>query len=1342
MKRILVSMVTICVACAAGAAEYFVDAAAPAGGVGTKERPFATIQDAVDKAAANDVITVAAGVYATGGALSSDCGSRVRIDGKPGLRLRGAGRGKSFIVGSRDPEAEGYSLAATNALTGVVRCLHVTSSDGAIVSGFTLRDGETLDDGAAKADATNCGGAVYADSTDVYVVDCDLSHSSARYGAATYGATLVRCVADDCYGMRGPGGMSCRMVNCVVSRPRQSAGNVGAVYGSSVYNTTIGDSGCFWALQGKSKAWNSLFVTYSNNKILERECYDEEDSEVVDSVRPTVAPKDHWQVLGPAVGDWRLLPDSDAIGAGDPAWLSALSLPEGIDAFTDVLGARITANASGRINAGAVQAVVAPAGGALVFNGVVEIDGRRTRNRFLTWAYPSSYPVQYCVKAVLGPGEHLYRLARLDPTGSLTDDLPAMVPYKDSSMWMMPPPDVSLRVTNRFDLARKVLWVDPENGTAAGDGTEDNPFDTIPKAIGQLTKSQYSVIYLKPGVYTNDAIVEANGRGNFRVVLSDTKYCVRIVSTDGAEKTIIRGAPDPDTEGKGTNAVKGVCLTGLNQIIQGVTFADCYSSAESGGSSPYGAAAYPFSKNNPVFADCVITNCHANKGIIANPVVLYRCRAYDSTASTSTCPFNGGAAFACYTRGVESTVTGTGATGIFGNSAQVYQSTLTTQLGKGRLTGSGNVSYNSIWYGGLNIYSLSVFTNCFVYNPKGDAQGTYEKTDPLFVDVTKSGELLAASPAIGAGGSMTATEVGADYWRYACGDIDGRPIRFDANGRATLGAFQTAVVKRVVVDEPSQGGWRLKDGAYGTRDLREDETFAVEVEFDPGTRPCVGVTCSGRTYSFADATTVQVSIPYGELDATAELRGIYTTDWYVDDDGDDANHGFWPEKSKKTLCTAAAAIAAGDTLHVLPGVYTNGSVKLSDTCTTLSRLLVAGKTSVVSTEGPEKTFILGADAPADADPASGCGINAVRCAYVEEGGVLSGFTLAGGRVNLFDTLREFPYDSYGSAVLGAGRGKAMVENCIISNGYAQLGSVALCDAANCRFIGNTTASHGSGVRQGNAYGCLFDGNCGAVVISYPLRVWNCTVLCNNTESESSAKVARCVDNALAEFEIFNCFFGGRLMADDSLGTIRNVIAATDSNVDALNEIVDLRLVDTSSYAFDAQGVPVIGANEGIDAGFVLVNTNGLGSVDLNGNPRVQNGRMDIGCCEADWRDEYARRIGRPSWFAVTAADGSAHTNGAGQVCLPTGAFVSQVSNPGQTATFAARVEVVGTGVLQVQVNGSVVATQGAPGTYDIPFSAPLDVNELVFAFTPASDASGEVKIHSVRRNIGLLLIVR
>ena len=1339
------------------AADWYVDDdAAAAGANGSREHPYPTIQQAVTAASANQTIFVAEGVYTSGQTLVSGAAyARVYINNKPGLKLLGAGRGKSFIVGSRDPAATAHNDTLTETRTNLVSCIYVRNSADAIIEGFTLRDGEAFYNNSPNQGSSSGGGLyVLSNARDVYLVDCDILHCCARTGGGTYGGTAVRCRFEDNYGMSGVVSRSGVLVNCLIVR-NVCDSTYGIMGGAALYNCTMFGNKAKYAFQSVSSGFGNAATNcvIALSSLMTGDLADEfqvASDPAGDSVLASTASKGYVQFIAPGFDDFRLRSDSDAIGAGRAVHLSTLSLPASIDAFKDFTGATIVPDAEGRIHAGAIQATDNSAGGAIVFKGgTYEVDGvTNDCSSIATYVSPVTYPTQYCVRAVLDEGKHLYKINRYDlGTGNAHTNLPAMLPSRDGTMWMMPPPDPSVGVINVMLVAKTVKYVDPNPGIdsdeAAGDA--DHPYATIQTAMNAADGN--TVIYLRPGEYTND--VQTSSRGLFRVYQADNDHYIRIVSTDGPETTIIRGQPDPDfADGLGPKAIKGVFL-GRNTVLQGVTIADCYTDNTNATQAAYynGAAVYGGTNGSTApsqVIDCIITNCHAVRYAMVNHLVIRRCRLYDCTTreqyviGPGSASQNGFPLFACYTRGVNNLVAGSGSAGIVGGNARIYQCTFTGTIGSGRLTGTANVSWNSIWYGGKNIYSQSVYTNCFVYKPAGDAIGIYEKTDPIFADVTASGALCVNSPAIGAGGVPAADNFGADYWRYACGDIDGNPIIFDANGHPTLGAFQTpAAVVHVTANAPADGGWAFADShEFGAFNVADGES--VRVTAAEG-RACRGVACGDAQFLFADGVGGVATIPYAGLFGGV-LEPLYVTEWHVDErNGDDGNSGYTAAEAKKTLATAAALLAKGDTLWVHPGHYTNGVAAHGSADLLVSnRVVVKEGTTVISTDGPEQTFIFGAPATIDPDE-NGCGTNAMRCAYVEKNARLSGFTLTGGRTHHAnpDNTSE---DGYGSAVAGFGRSYGcVVENCIISNNYARYGTTFKCDLFGCRVTDNT-ASIGSAVRQGNAFGCWIDRNYGSPVISYPQLIWNCTLTRGNQVSKTSTSLPMSVANPVDDADIRNSFFGGSVNVTSARSSITySVVHSNGGTINADVVTNGLIRIDTNTQLFEADGTPKFGANACIDAGNASLNTNVLGNVDLNGFQRLMNGRMDIGCFEADWRGNYAQALaGGRSGFAVTSADPQVVLEDGAPLTVRDGTLAAEwTKTSGKPRRYGCGVAVTDTGTLAVTLNGEPFATvAAADGAQHLEFKNAAALNSLEFTYTPGENDSGWAVLSGLTRESG------
>jgi PKD repeat protein len=215
-----------------------------------------------------------------------------------------------------------------------------------------------------------------------------------------------------------------------------------------------------------------------------------------------------------------------------------------------------------------------------------------------------------------------------------------------------------------------------------------------------------------------------------------------------------------------------------------------------------------------------------------------------------------------------------------------------------------------------------------------------------------------------------------------------------------------------------------------------------------------------------------------------------------------------------TIQEAVAVALPSDTVLVTNGVYRTGEVETNG----LNRVALTNAVTVRSVNGPVVTVIEG---ECDYDPETG-EIHGVRCAYVGNESVLSGFTLRKG-----------------SADKGAGafcESLAVVTNCLIadnladeSGGGAYGGTLEHCTLAgnsagwggggaasatlyHCTLAGNAAGSgdrfldgYGGGVVYGTLYNCTLSGNSamrgGAVVYG---KLYNCLLSCNNADEGGGA----------------------------------------------------------------------------------------------------------------------------------------------------------------------------------------------------------------------------------------------
>ena len=182
-----------------------------------------------------------------------------------------------------------------------------------------------------------------------------------------------------------------------------------------------------------------------------------------------------------------------------------------------------------------------------------------------------------------------------------------------------------------------------------------------------------------------------------------------------------------------------------------------------------------------------------------------------------------------------------------------------------------------------------------------------------------------------------------------------------------------------------------------------------------------------------------------------------------------------PEPPYKSWATAARTIqeavdmaVPGGQVVVTNGVYATGGRAVFGMMT--NRVAVDRPVVVRSVNGPEVTVIQGFQVP---ENWLGIGNGAMRCVYLTNGAVLSGFTLAdGGTCSSGDWEKE-----------GCGGGvwcespKALVTNCTLTGNSAQSGGGAYGGTlSHCTLAENLAGEHGGGAYDGTLNDCVLIGN--------------------------------------------------------------------------------------------------------------------------------------------------------------------------------------------------------------------------------------------------------------------------
>jgi hypothetical protein len=370
------------------------------------------------------------------------------------------------------------------------------------------------------------------------------------------------------------------------------------------------------------------------------------------------------------------------------------------------------------------------------------------------------------------------------------------------------------------------------------------------------------------------------------------------------------------------------------------------------------------------------------------------------------------------------------------------------------------------------------------------------------------------------------------------------------------------------------------------------------------------------------------------------------TPYYVSDiSGSDTNNGLSWATAKATIQAAVDTASAGDTIWVGDGVYDTGSRLSPGQILCKSRVVIDKPLTVQSANGPSNTFIVG-EGP--------IGDTATRCAWITNGVVLSGFTLTNG----FTTALGAGYveeDSGGGVWCFSTN--SLLTNCILSGNNASYygGGAYRGTLNNCILTGNSTSYRGGGASYSTLNNCMINENSASSRGggTYFSTLNNCTIkknssdngggtsdgtLNNCTVSENSAlsrgggirgdTVNNCnISRNSADIgggaffaTLNNCTLSGNSASSQgggaSGGTARNTISYsnTNGNFEGTTTTVcytnDPHFVDAASGNFRLKATsPCI--NSGLNQ---LAPTNAT-PYDLDGNPRIFDGTVDIGAYE-------------------------------------------------------------------------------------------------------------------------------
>ena len=497
----------------------------------------------------------------------------------------------------------------------------------------------------------------------------------------------------------------------------------------------------------------------------------------------------------------------------------------------------------------------------------------------------------------------------------------------------------------------------------------------------------------------------------------------------------------------------------------------------------------------------------------------------------------------------------------------------------------------------------------------------------------------------------------------------------------------------------------------------------------------------------------EVPVTRPSVVASSDSRNISGI-WYVDCvNGNDSNLGTSAALPKQTIRAATTNAASGDVIYVAPGTYggAEGSQAISESSTVGTRVVVPEGVTLESTEGAEKTFIVGASAFGSQidDAKYGTGANAVRCVYAKEGAIVRGFTLTGGRgVSSWvggenDTGAAF----FSSSLLGA-----TIEDCIVSNNVALRGTIFYAVVRRCRVLGNVGRTSASGA-AGTAcswYGTIIDRNESAGTVHNPYAFENCTIGDANVWAGGGANPNVLYGTAAGSMAIVNsAILGGTFSVSGGavLYCTNCLISSTQpawTNLPA-EQTYNTIFTNSSGAQVDSEYRPVFGSFAGVDAGDAACSTDMLGDRDAFGTPRILNGALDIGAVEYDWRPAFAAELGRR--FTMTYASPSVTTNATGGILLSGGGQglpalpVCIAGTVSKAGPYAFTFTLTG-GSAAVYVGDVLAGEASGTGEQSIRFNVPDVAAEIRFVFTPDAENPGEALLRKFSSALGFSIIFR